>query len=357
MAFVDEVLGGPTATTDPRGLTWLPVFERSGSGGPDVTVYVVLDDHPADHVGIGVGASVAASDGVASLRTRIPLFRAAKTGHPPASSPVVLGTPDGTMSLDVLVTVDDPLLHALQLVADVPTNGDAPTLGLDLQGLQLPGDPAPHDLSLSVHDLAELESTVLQLVLSLVKAGVAAAASGPLAALAGLLGLRDGGSVPPLPVADLVARGVPALTAWFEELLRGDATRAAWLAELSALFAPLGGTADTEAVSSGSAPPGSGSAFTSHPDPGDTRSSSRSSVPRSARPAATLSRPCRRTWPRSTWEPPAALAPCRAARPALYSANAPTGTAPHCSPAIRRRPAGVRLRARRHPATGARARR
>ena len=249
VAFVDEVLGGATSTTDPRGLTWLPVFERSGSGGPDVTVYVVLDDQPADHVRIGVGASVAASGQVASLRTHVPLFRAAKTGHPPASSPVVLGTADGSISLDVRVTVSDPLLQALELVADVPTGGDTPTIGLNLLGLRLPGDTGPHDLSLSVHDLAELEATVLQLVLTVVKAGVAAAGSGPLAALAGLLGLRDGSSVPALPVADLVSRGVPALTAWFEGMLRGDATRAAWLAELSDLFTPLGATADTEAVS------------------------------------------------------------------------------------------------------------
>src|SRR5215469_15360643 len=67
-------------------------------------------------------------------------------------------------------------------------------IGLNLLGLRLPGDTGPHDLSLSVHDLADLEATVLQLVLTVVKAGVAAAGSGPLAALAGLLGLRDGSS-------------------------------------------------------------------------------------------------------------------------------------------------------------------
>ncbi len=249
VAFVDEVLGGADASKDPRGLTWLPVFERTGAAvGPDVTVFVVLDDQHVDHVRIGVGVAVQASDQIASVRSHIPLFRAAKQGHPPASDPVILGTADGVISIDLAVTIDDPLIRGVQLIADVPTGGDAPTIGVRLLGLQLPGDAAPHDVELSVHDLEELEATVLQLVLTLVKAGVAATGSGPLGSLAGMLGLRGASSVPPLPVPDLVERGVPALTEWFEEVMHGDGSRAAWLAELAALLAPLGGTADAQAV-------------------------------------------------------------------------------------------------------------
>jgi hypothetical protein len=50
VSFVDEALAGSERVTDPAGLVWLPVFERAESGEPHVRVYVVLDEHPADHV-------------------------------------------------------------------------------------------------------------------------------------------------------------------------------------------------------------------------------------------------------------------------------------------------------------------
>ena len=74
---------------------------------------------------------------------------------------------------------------------------------------------------------------------------MSAIGNGPLASLAGLLGLREGGAVPPLPVPDLLDQGITAVTTWFEGVISGDGTRAAWLAELAAL---VGGASDAEAV-------------------------------------------------------------------------------------------------------------
>ena len=111
-----EALGGSERVTDATGLVWLPVFERHEGGEPAIVVYVVLDDHPVDHVRIGVGVSVAASDGVADIKAHVPLFRAAKltTRRP---DPVVLGTADGVIAVDVAVTIDDPIIESVSLTA------------------------------------------------------------------------------------------------------------------------------------------------------------------------------------------------------------------------------------------------
>src|SRR5262249_56659212 len=169
----------------------------------------------------------------------------AKLGQAAASDPVVLGTADGVVTFDVQVTIGDPTIEGVSLTGAVPPGGtDAPNLGLALQGLQLPEAPAPIDLTLSLADLAGLEANFLQLVLGLVKAQADALGSGPLASLAGLVGLRDGSTVPALPVQEVLEQGIAALSHWFEDVIRGDATRAVWLAELADL---VGGTSDAEA--------------------------------------------------------------------------------------------------------------
>ena len=246
ISFVDEVLGGPERVSDPSGLVWLPVFERSEGGEPAVTVYVVLDEHPSDHVRIGIGVTVEAADGIASVKAHVPMFRAAKLDHAGVSNPVVLGTADGVIGLDVEIAIADPTIQSVALTALVPTGSTAaPVFGLALRGLRLPGAPAPSDLVLSISDLDDLEQAFTELVLGLVKAQVDALDSGPLAALAGLVGLRGSSAVPDLPVHDILEHGLPALTAWFEDVIRGDATRAVWLAELADL---LGGAVDGDSV-------------------------------------------------------------------------------------------------------------
>ncbi len=246
VAFVDEVLAGSDRVSDPSGLVWLPVFERTGGGGPAVSVYVVLDESPADHVRIGVGITLHAADSIASVKAHVPMFRAAKLNHAAVADPVVLGTADGVIAVDVAITIADPTIQSVSLSAVVPSGGTAaPALGLALEGLRLPGSPAPRHLALSISDVGDLETGLIELVLGLVKAQVDGLGTGPLAALAGLVGLREASAVPDLPVHEVIQHGLAALATWFEDVIRGDATRAVWLAELANL---LGGTADTEAV-------------------------------------------------------------------------------------------------------------
>lgn len=246
IGFIDEVLGDAHGVADPSGLVWLPVFDRTEAGQPTVTVYVVLDEHPADHVCVGVGVAATASDGLASIKTHVPIFRAVKLGHAAAPDPIVLGTADGVITLEAAIVIEDPMIRSVSLSTAVPTGGSAePTLGLALEGLQLPGAPAPRDLRLSMTDLDELEDGLTELVLGLIKAQVDTLGGGPLAALAGLVGLRGGSALPDLPVQDVIEHGVSALARWFGDVIRGEASRAIWLAELADL---LGGTADDEAV-------------------------------------------------------------------------------------------------------------
>jgi large repetitive protein len=246
IAFVEDVLGDAHAAPDPSGLVWLPAFSHSEAGHPTVAVSVVLDESPADHVRIGVGVSATSADARASVKAHVGLFRAGKLGAAPADA-VILGTAEGTIQIEAAIEIGDPTIRSAALSAAVPTAGSAaPTLGLVLEGLQLPGAPAPSDVRLTLDDLDQLEDALVQLVLGLVKAQVAALGSGPLAALAGLAGLRDGVALPELPVQDVLDHGVSALASWFEGVIRDDAARAAWLGQLAAL---LGGTVDGDAVS------------------------------------------------------------------------------------------------------------
>ncbi|MEO8297829.1 MAG: hypothetical protein ABI574_08480, partial [Burkholderiales bacterium] len=241
VAFIDEVLGGAERSTGPDGSVWLPLAQASD---PSVTVYFVIDDRAVDAVAIGLGVKVASATPQASLSAHVPLFRAAKEGHSVAS-PVLLGTPGGRASVTIDITTDaaapvpgQARLGGITLALTVPTDGTAPSFGLTLRGLQLPGAPTPRDLSLSVADLATLQSSALDLVLGLARAQAAAIPTGPLAALAGLIGLRDGSDVPPLPLQSLVHDGVTALAQWFGSLLQAGPARAAWLGELRGLLGP-----------------------------------------------------------------------------------------------------------------------
>jgi len=245
VAFIDEVLGGAERSTGPDGSTWLPIAQASA---PAVTVFVVVDDRAADSVAIGLGVRVASTTPQASLAAHVPLFRAAKEGHSVAS-PILIGTASARATLAIDITTDAaPAVPgqarlggvALSLVVPTGSGGAPPEFSLTLRGLQMPGAPAPRDLTLAISELADLESSVLDLVLGLARAQAAALPGGPLAALAGLVGLRDGAGVPPLPLQQLASDGVVALAHWLGQLLQQTAARDAWLAQLAAL---LGGAA------------------------------------------------------------------------------------------------------------------
>jgi large repetitive protein len=245
VAFVEEVLGDEHDVKDPSGLVWLPAFSHAEAGHPTVSVSVILDEQPADHVRIGVGVIASSSDGLGSLKAHVPLFRAGKSGAQASPDPVVLGTAEATVEIEASIEIGDPTIRAASLSAAVPTDGSTPTFGLVLEDLLLPGSPAPREVRLTLSDLDQLEHSVLQLVLGLVKAQVDALDSGPLAALAGLLGLRDGVDLPDLPVQEVLDHGLGALATWFEGVIREEASRGAWLGQLADL---LGGSAEGDAV-------------------------------------------------------------------------------------------------------------
>src|SRR4051794_15100235 len=73
LRFLDEVIGGDTATTDARGRTWLPIVEHTA---PDVTVSIVVDAAPTNLVILGVGATLTSSTGASpgfDVRVHIPV--------------------------------------------------------------------------------------------------------------------------------------------------------------------------------------------------------------------------------------------------------------------------------------------
>ena len=252
VTFVDEVLGGEEGTSDPDGLVWLPIVEETA---PDLTIYVVLDERPTDYVGVGVGARFATAGPATTTTVHVPLFRAGKEARAPGPlNPLLIGTAEGIVRLTTDVTVDpaaptpgDAHLGGVGLQIAVPTatGGPPPEFGLTLRGLQMPGATAPRDLAVSAADPSELDDTVLDLVLGLLRAQAAGLPPGPLPALAGLLGLRDGGSVPALPFEELPTAGVQALTRWLEGVVSDAGSRAAWLGELAEL---LGGAVSGDEV-------------------------------------------------------------------------------------------------------------
>ena len=238
--FVDSALGGGEQSTDPDGLIWLPVVEHDD---PHLTVYAVLDPKPA-YVGIGAGVSVTSSTTPqASVRAHVPIFRAAR-GSGSVPTPILLGQPGGRIrvSADVGVaagpaTPGEAHLGGVAVTVSVPTSGGdgPPVVSLMLRQLQLPGAPSPRDLTLSLDSADDLGESVLELILGLIKAQADALTTGPLEALARLVGLREGGAVPQFPLQALAEAGPQALATWFEGIVSGDAARAAWLDALADL--------------------------------------------------------------------------------------------------------------------------
>lgn len=242
IAFIDDVLGGAEREEDADGRVWLPLFSETD---PRITVFLVLDDSPADHVRIGIGVSMDTTAPASSTRLFVMPFRAAKDGHT-VSDAILIGRPGGDIGLTTRITLDDGTpapgeahLGGFGLGVLAPTDGSAPKVSVELTDLQMPGTAAPRDLSISVSDIDELDDAALDLVLGIVRAQVDAAsdpALAPLSGLAGMLGLRGGTSVPPLPVAELVERGPAAIADWFNEVIGEATSRTAWLGQLAELL-------------------------------------------------------------------------------------------------------------------------
>jgi large repetitive protein len=223
----------------PAGESWLPLANSATVPG----IYAVVGEDGGD-VWLGLGARMAVRESLAAAR----LDCSATVLVPLASFPaagaaeLLLGSPGGVVRIGVAVEAPDGLaeagatadLRGLTVDAHVPTDGSATaTLSVALKGLRLPGE-AERDLVIS--DPSQLDGEAAQIAAGLLVAR-AGAAEGALAHLLSLLGLRPdpANAIPPLPVADLVARGLRALDDWGRALVADPASVRAWLAELAGL--------------------------------------------------------------------------------------------------------------------------
>ncbi len=243
MAFLDAALGGSERRNDSAGRIWLPIIEESS---PDITFYIVVDEK-TDHVRLGLGVGIRTTSPNSETTFHLPLFKAAKEGHS-VDNVVLLGGAGSTIAFATQITIDAGVptpgtahLGRIGFGLDVPTSaGGQPVISLTLGALQLPGATTPRDLAISLDSLDELDNTALELVLGLLQAQATGLSPGPLTALAGLLGLKSGTAVPPLPISDIATTGLRALAIWFNLVMDQASLRAAWFNELADL---LGGGA------------------------------------------------------------------------------------------------------------------
>ncbi len=243
IAFVDEAMGGADRSTE-ADVVWLPIVELDD---PPMSVAVTVDESQADGLHIGLGLRFSTTNPASATTLAVPLFRAHKNGGPSVSQPLLLGSAGGRLRIGTSITVDaspavpgQTRLGGIGIDVDLPTSpSDAkgPVFGLALTGLQLPGAPSPRDVRVSADGADELDDALLDLVLSLVKAQADALTADPkLAALAGLLGLKNGDAVPDFPITELPTRGVIAIAGWVRGLLAQTGSRNDWLAHLAAVI-------------------------------------------------------------------------------------------------------------------------
>ena len=228
----DQLLAqGTGILVDGKGRHWTPIIREGG-----FVLYLVISETGLV-TELGIGAVVQTDvPAEASLAACVPLFQI------PASGPVTVPFLDGSgkVSLDAEVTLDggapapgEAGLQGFQFSAEVTTDGKSPLLGISLRGLQLPGQPAPSDVSLS-GDLSTLEDEALRLGLGLIQQA-AATAAGELAELLALIGISGDARIPPLPLSSLIEDGLLAWKNWLEAVLADATAVDAWLDHLSQL--------------------------------------------------------------------------------------------------------------------------
>ncbi len=244
--FVQDLMAdaGPPPADLPGG-SWLPLLQLT----PAAHLSLVLGTGTQGVV-VSVGLQLtAATPGSthASATLLLPLLRVpTATGEPvrflPGSTDAA-DHDDATALITGTVTVGDPALRDVSLTAKVPmTAGGIPSLGVALHGLTLPGTATPVDLALDT--AGSLGGQLSHLLTTLVQAE-AAAATGAVRELLGLAGLLPGdGAVPPLPVGDLLTRGLPAFVDWLKTLATTPQATHDWLAHIATL---VGGTVSATA--------------------------------------------------------------------------------------------------------------
>ena len=260
--FVDEVLGPPDGETLDE-TRWIPLFHNDD---PDVGVFAVLEptgspDAGRVRDGVGVEHRTGTDAPCVVTRLHVPIAHV-RRGTAPDPRPtggdlprwLVLGRPGGRVSVSVEATLTDAppvpgtaYLRGATVSLDIPTApSDDVGFTLVLQDLQLPGATAPSSPTLSLDALDEVGSDLLEFLVGLVRAQVAALdASDPtfrhVVGLAGALGLREVEHLPPLPLTDLPTRGLAALVDWVRGVLLDPEAEDAWLTQLELL---TGGHAD-----------------------------------------------------------------------------------------------------------------
>ena len=254
--FVDTVLAGGVHD-ESGGVTLLHLFNLRALSGdntlPDLTVEVSLDPSAPDYVEVGLAAALTTDVPATTTEVRIPLYRAAKTGHAVAQPFAMLAGGVVHLSSDITVSSDQPAadefgLAGVRVGLDTALSENAsPQFQLVLKGLHLPGARTSQDLTIGGAG-QDLEQTLLTLVLGLVRQS-ADALTGPagadVKAALDLLGLGTTAGIPPLPVADLLDHGAAELRDWFMSVMGAPAARAAWLGALAGL---LHGTVSSDLV-------------------------------------------------------------------------------------------------------------
>ncbi len=244
--FVQDLMAdaGPPPDGLPGG-SWLPLLQLTeaahlslvlGTGTQGVVV----------SVGLRLSAATPGSTHASAILL-LPLLRVpTATGEPvrflPGSTDAT-DHDDATALITGTVTVGDAALRDVSLSAKVPmTAGGVPSLGVALHGLTLPGTTTPVDVALDT--AGNLGGQLSHLLTTLVQAE-AAAATGAVRELLGLAGLLPAdGAVPPLPVGDLLVRGLPAFIDWLKALATSPQATHDWLAHIATL---VGGTVSATA--------------------------------------------------------------------------------------------------------------
>ncbi|HPG77221.1 MAG TPA: hypothetical protein PK756_01065 [Piscinibacter sp.] len=243
IAFVDEAMGGADRSTE-AGVVWLPIVDLAD---PPMSVAVTVDESQPDGLHIGLGLRLRTTDPASATTLAVPLFRAHKNGGPSVSQPLLLGSVGGRIRIGTAITVDaspavpgQARLGGIGIDVDLPTSPSdtkGPVFALALTGLQLPGAPSPRDVRVSADGADDLDDALLDLVMSLLKAQADAQTADPkLAALAGLLGLKNGDAVPDFPITELPTRGVLAIADWVRGLLTQTGPRNDWLGHMATLI-------------------------------------------------------------------------------------------------------------------------
>jgi len=238
--FVEDALGDQTApVTDDPGRTWVPLFGLTDA----VNLSAVLEPNGRGTV-VSIGARIAATTPVTvDAEIRVPLLRVNQGPGvvflPGLGSTDPGDVADATAALSATVTMADATLNSVGLTASVPLTVHGgqlvgtPAVGVVVRGLQLPGATQPLDVSL---DSASAIGPELAHLLTAVLQAEAASATGSARDLLGLFGLLPpGGAIPPLPMAGILADGLPALRQWLQTLATTPAAMQAWMALLADL--------------------------------------------------------------------------------------------------------------------------